>query len=326
MGKILFIRGGAVGDFILTLPAIALAREHLPDAEIEVLGYQPVIDLARAAGLVHRGRTIEYGPLSSFFIPNTLLPPELMDYFKSFSVVVSYLYDPDGFFRGNLERSGVSTLIEGPHKVDESLADQPAAAQLARPLERLALFLEKPYPELSFDAASETAAERFLASTPPDSASRPIQIALHPGSGSPRKNWSLEGWAETAAALDRLFPGQVNYLVSSGEAEDRTVGAFLDLLRGRNLSFHHAAHLPLPALGALLRRCRLFLGHDSGISHLAAACGLPCLLVFGPTDPAVWAPQNPGVRVIRNASGDFAEILADDVAERAATLLRPGVC
>ena len=59
-------------------------------------------------------------------------------------------------------------------------------------------------------------------------------------------------------------------------------------------------NLPLPELACVLQNCALFIGHDSGISHLAAAVGAPCLLLFGPTDPAIWAPQNPQVRVLRS--------------------------
>jgi len=52
-------------------------------------------------------------------------------------------------------------------------------------------------------------------------------------------------------------------------------------------------------LAVRLQKCALFLGHDSGISHLVAAVGTPCVLLFGPTDPAIWAPANPKVRVLR---------------------------
>ncbi|MCB1086526.1 MAG: hypothetical protein KDM63_05740, partial [Verrucomicrobiae bacterium] len=162
MGKILFIRGGAVGDFILTLPAIQLVRQHLPSAGIEVLGYTPITRLAQAARLVDATRSIEYGPLSSFFVPGSTLPKELVDYFAGFSVVFSYLYDPDDYFAENLCRSGVKTLFAGPHRIDESLADQSAARQLAKPLEQLALYLEDPFVHLSFDDASIAEADRFL--------------------------------------------------------------------------------------------------------------------------------------------------------------------
>ncbi len=318
MGKILFIRGGAVGDFILTLPAMQLAREGLPDARIEVLGYPPVTRLARAAGLADGTRSIEYGPLSSFFVPRSLLSPELMDYFGSFSVVLSYLYDPDGFFRENLERCGVKTLFRGPHRVDESAEPKiPAAAQLAKPLESLALFLEKPHVTLAFDDATHhEATEFYRTETEPDAR----WIALHPGSGSPQKNWSFEGWIAVARALFVADPS-TRFVITSGEAEDAVIGEFLALMSAAGLPHRHAAHQPLPILGAILQRCRLYLGHDSGISHLAAASGVPGLLLFGPTDPEIWAPRNPGIRSLRAPGGDLSKVEIDAIVAGASDLL-----
>jgi len=60
--------------------------------------------------------------------------------------------------------------------------------------------------------------------------------------------------------------------------------------------------LPLPLLAAILSRCRLYVGNDSGVTHLAAAVGVPTVAIFGPTDPDVWAPRGPGVRVVRAAT------------------------
>jgi len=59
----------------------------------------------------------------------------------------------------------------------------------------------------------------------------------------------------------------------------------------------------------------IFLGHDSGISHLAAAAGANCILLFGPTDPAVWAPQNDNARVIRAPDGDLRRLDVDLVRD-----------
>lgn len=314
MGKILFIRGGAVGDFILTLPAIQLAREQLPEARVEILGYPPVTRLAQAAGLADGTRSIEYGPLSSFFVPGSLLSPELMDYFGSFSVVISYLYDPDGYFRENLERCGVKTFFPGPHRIDESRDPKtPAATQLAKPLENLALFLETPHVALDFDETTRDAAAAFF---PDDSSPDTLWIALHPGSGSPRKNWSFEGWIAVARRLHAADPA-TRFVITSGEAEDTVIGDFLGLMSAAGLPHRHAAHLPLPVLGAVLQRCRLYLGHDSGISHLAAACGVSGLLLFGPTDPEIWAPKNPGIRPLVAPDGDLSKIEADQVVAAA---------
>jgi heptosyltransferase III len=78
-----------------------------------------------------------------------------------------------------------------------------------------------------------------------------------------------------------------------------------------------ARGLPLRALGALLARARLFVGNDSGVSHLAAAYGTPALSLFGPTDPALWAPRGPRARFLQAPDGRM-EGLALDVVEKAA--------
>jgi heptosyltransferase-2 len=316
MGKILFIRGGAVGDFILTLPAIQLARRELPDAGIDILGYEPATSLAKAASLADRTRSIEFGPLSSFFVPGALLLPELMDYFKSFSVVVSYLYDPDGYFEANLVRSGVEMLIHGPHKVDESSPETPAAVQLAKPLEKLALFLEEPFVDLTVDAASNRNARALLESGAPNAGTGQTLIALHAGSGSPRKNWTHKGWVEVASRLHRELEGKVRFLITSGEAEDTEIDSFLKLMAAEKLSVVHARHQPLPVLAALFRSCACYLGHDSGISHLAAACGIPCLLLFGPTNATIWAPKNPLVEILRAPDNDLFQFKPDAICAK----------
>jgi heptosyltransferase-3 len=65
--------------------------------------------------------------------------------------------------------------------------------------------------------------------------------------------------------------------------------------------------LPLPQLAAVLEQST-FIGHDSGISHLAAATGARCFILFGPTDPKVWAPQNKDLRVLVAPNGDLNQL------------------
>src|SRR4051794_33100813 len=124
-GRILVIRGGAIGDFILTLPAIALLREAFPSAQIEILGYKHIIALAEMSGYADATRSIEYGPLATFFTRDGELAPELVEYFSGFQQVVSYLFDPDEIFANNLKRAGVRNLLVGPGR----LSDQEHAAR-----------------------------------------------------------------------------------------------------------------------------------------------------------------------------------------------------
>ncbi|MDF1813576.1 MAG: glycosyltransferase family 9 protein [Verrucomicrobiales bacterium] len=296
MGKLLFIRGGAVGDFILTLPAIELVRTALPDPEIEILGYPSISELAVAAGLADRTRSIEMAKLAPFFAPGAELDAEMCEYFAGFDVVVSYLYDPDGYFQGNLERAGVDTLISGPFRMAEDGPETPAPEQLAAPLSRLALFLEKPWIEVSY---GEPVADE----------EGPV-IAIHPGSGSPSKNWSLEGWAALADKIAGEIP-DVSFRIISGEAEGETIGDFLEKLEASGLRYIHEGEMSLVEVGRCLHGCDLFLGHDSGISHLAASTGVPGLIFFGPSNPGVWAPQHPRFDFIQAPGGQLGNLSSD---------------
>src|SRR2546427_8081664 len=137
MDRILVIRGGAIGDFILTLPSLKALRDARPDAHIEILGYKHIAALAENRFYAQAVRSIEYGPLSSFFAKNSELPAELANYFASFDSIISYLYDPDRIFENNLRRCGVENLRCGPAKILQTLDH--AARQLARPIEELGI-------------------------------------------------------------------------------------------------------------------------------------------------------------------------------------------
>jgi heptosyltransferase-3 len=102
---------------------------------------------------------------------------------------------------------------------------------------------------------------------------------IHPFSGSARKNWPLERFRELARELERSMP--VRWC--AGPDDPPLEGA----VRFDNLY----------ELACWLARASLYVGNDSGVTHLAAAVGTPVLALFGPTDPAVWAPRGPNVRV-----------------------------
>src|SRR5213596_3646109 len=82
-----------------------------------------------------------------------------------------------------------------------------------------------------------------------------------------------------------------------------------------------AKNLPLPHLAAVLERS-IFIGHDSGISHVAAAAGANCVLLFGPTDPGVWAPRNKNVQILRAQSGKLSDLKIASVQAAVATPLK----
>jgi heptosyltransferase III len=122
---------------------------------------------------------------------------------------------------------------------------------------------------------------------------------IHPFSGSARKNWPLNRFRELAARL--ALP--VRW--SAGPEEPLPPELMSDAVRFENLY----------ELARWLASARVYIGNDSGITHLAAAAGTPVVAVFGPADLAVWAPRGERVRVV--SAGSLDEIAVDDVLEAA---------
>jgi hypothetical protein len=112
---------------------------------------------------------------------------------------------------------------------------------------------------------------------------------IHPFSGSARKNWPLERFREVAVRL----PIPVRWCAGPEEALE---GAE----RFENLY----------ELACWLASARVYIGNDSGITHLAAAVGVPVVAIFGPTDPAVWGPRGERVSVV---SGELERIGVDEI-------------
>lgn len=288
-GRILVIRGGAIGDFILTLPAIAALRRQFSQAHLEVLGYPHIAQLALVGGLVNRVQSIEAGALAGFFARGGELAENLADYFSEFDLILSYLYDPDAIFQTNVGRCTGAQFIVGPHRVDEA-ARLHAAKVFLQPLERLAIFDADPIP-------------RLLLGPRPSSINYQLPainlLALHPGSGSERKNWPEAKWAELLQHL--VSSTEFDLLLVGGEAEgERLQRLAAALLPARS---QVAQSVPLAELAGRLAACRAFVGHDSGISHLAAAVGLPGLVLWGDTAEEIWRPPSEKMMVLRHPAG-----------------------
>jgi len=127
-------------------------------------------------------------------------------------------------------------------------------------------------------------------------------VVIQPGSGGPKKCWHLDNFLAVAGELrDR----EVEVLFLLGPAE-------VDRLRpSEKVQIHAtakcAAHLALTQVVGLLSCADAFLGNDSGVTHLAAGMGVRTVVLFGPTDPAVYRPLGRAVTAFRDPAGDFAQ-------------------
>jgi heptosyltransferase-2 len=172
---------------------------------------------------------------------------------------------------------------------------------LARPIENLGIRVTDYAPKLFPSESDRAFAYEFLKELPNN------VIALHPGSGSTRKNWRIERWIELG---DRLLGDNRSLLIVSGEADQAQFDVLQKAWNRGDVRF--ATNLPLPNLAAVLADT-VFIGHDSGISHLSAAAGAKCLLLFGPTDPEIWAPAGENVKLIRAPDGDLNRLSLEPV-------------
>jgi heptosyltransferase-3 len=300
--KTLVIRGGALGDFILTLPVLSALRRHFPERPLEILGYPHIASLAVAGGLAERVSPLESPGLAGFFAPDGSWPASAADYFAGFDLILSYLSDPDGIFQRNVTRAASRQFMAAPHRPDEALH---ATEFLLRPLESLGIANADPCPRLVLPEAG--------------SISEGAWLAVHPGSGSERKNWPEAKWAEL---LQRLA-GQTrwNFLLISGEAEGERGRRLSGLLPTRRRRL--AQNVPLLELAQKMKSCAGYIGHDSGVTHLAAALDVPGLVLWGPTSAAVWRPRSDKMRLLRDAGGLSA--LTVETVEREAAAAFPQV-
>jgi heptosyltransferase-3 len=119
-----------------------------------------------------------------------------------------------------------------------------------------------------------------------DEAALPLKnyAVLHPYPKFNYKQWTREGWERLIAWLR----GRGLRVVLSGSAdpEEKAYNAALASADVVDLT----GQLPLGALPALYRRARLFVGPDTSTTHIAAACGVPTLALYGPTNPVKWGP------------------------------------
>lgn len=283
MRKILVLRGGALGDFIVTLPAIALLRQRWPEARIELAGNAAAAELARARGLLDAVHSQHEARWSGLY-GEAPLRAEFGDWLGGFDLVVNYWPDPEGTVRAKLPVRADQLFVHA----EAHSSRAPAAAHYCEPLRQFELETRNFFFALKPLAPARRATGR--------------SISIHPGSGSAGKNWPIERWVELCGWLERELRAQL--LIVSGEADAVAADALAAFGRP-------ARNLPLEDLVTHFSQCRLFLGHDSGISHLAAACGAPSILLFGPTDPARWAPPAPQVRVLRRGAEVSAIGLAD---------------
>ena len=262
----LAIRPGAIGDLIVSLPALECLRADY----LEIWAAEQNLPLIRFADAV---RSIGSTGLDMLEFDAA---PGVVERLRSFDSIVSWYGAGRPEFRDAVARLGLPfqffpALPSGCHAVDFYLKQVGGGGGAAPHIDCPSILKEPP---------RKAAAARI---------GRPT-VVIHPFASNARKRWPMEKFREVARRLNM----PVRWCAGPEETLDGAV-------RIDNLY----------ELGCWLARARVYIGNDSGISHLAAAVGTPTIVLFGPTDPAVWAPRGPNVRVLdRMESVEPAAVLA----------------
>lgn len=316
--RILVFRIGQLGDTIVALPAMWVIRRHFPTAHLTLLSdrhpgkpYVLAADLLKGAGIFDHfdsylvddsagGRMLRAVRMAQLLIKLRRQHYDALVYLAPSTRTSQQVERDRKFFglAGLKQFYGMNGFRALPRKVPgQPLGATPSEADLL--LERLAAD-GLPVPpagqgslELRLGAAEETEVKSWLNQLP-DDGGRPW-IGIGPGSKMPAKRWPETQFREVVARLIGEFD---LWPVVFGGPEDNAIGErlFASWQRGHNA----AGALSLRGAAVALKRCRFYLGNDTGTMHLAAAAGVPCVAVFSAREwPGMWFPYGVDQKIFR---------------------------
>lgn len=284
--NVLVIHPGSLGDVLLALPALRALRAGFPVHRHALIAAGAVGKLLRACGEIDELIPIEDGILASL-LAGTGVPSRIRNLIGDCNLAVGWMEDAEGTLAPALQAMGARRIIlrspghlgfDGLHQSDRFLR---AVRDIAWPAE---------CPTTLTMNDTDVARGRELLSKAGVPQKR--VIGLHPGSGSRHKCCAPSVFSELCSLLagGGFFP-----LLLGGPADDDLVSEVISHCR---LPVPIIANLDLITMAAVLMHLDLYIGHDSGLTHLAAALHRPAIALFGPTPPQRWAPRGSHVRIL----------------------------
>jgi lipopolysaccharide heptosyltransferase III len=335
--SVLIYRLGSIGDFVIALPCLHLVRRRFPEARVVLLTNLPVEARAAPAASVFEGSGLVDAILTYQLGTRDLrrlqrlrdeirgLGPDLFVYLASrnalWRVARDYLY---------FKSCGIDHMVGFPFVATDRLSRAPVmkGGHWGHEGQRLARCLAplgdaEPWEEASWDLrlteAETVRAERLIGEVLPPSAGRRSILGLSIGTKQAINDWGGDNWR---AVLRRLADAdRPLLLIGSGEERARSQ-TLAEGWPGPVLNFCCSASQRVSA--ALVARTALFLCHDSGPMHLAAAVGTRCVAVFSRRNPpGQWFPFGTGHRIFypQRPNETIQAVPPEAVAEAALEIL-----
>lgn len=277
--RICVVFPGALGDFLCFLPTLRLLSAHAP---VDLFARSEFADLVPPAVKVCSSERHE---IAELFVPGAAPTKRLCDFFRGYDSVYSWLGSQDREFVQSLQivsqgrarvfafRPTTGGIV---HQADYYLSCIRGKGQGS------AIPVIAPKPEMMAWSESYWAQHSLHG--------KPV-LTLAPGSGSKEKNWPVNSYGAVAEWWASQTQGAVVVIAGPVEAERGGLEPLLDHTVA-------AIDLNLGQVAALLKRSALYLGNDSGITHLAAAVGVRTVALFGPSDARRWGPRGERVTVL----------------------------
>lgn len=307
--RVLVFRPGYLGDTVVALPAFRLIAGKFPGAELRVLTQftdnpkaAPLAQVLERTGLTQG--YIRYPPrvrgiASLRGVRNDIrkYDPDVLVYLAPPLSGLAKMLRDVAFFRW----CGISTIIgvpyarelRNPRQLESGLYEY-EGLRLLRCLKSLGdpgIDSEDAF-DLNLSQSDECAARSALDSIPPDA--RILAVSI--GAKVDVKDWGEQKWSELIRLLNHRLPN-LAVVTLGAEVEGERSQRMLELWDGPKVNL--CGRLSVCESAAVMKRARLFLGHDSGPMHLAAAVGTPCVAIFSSRQlPGIWYPWGKNHRVL----------------------------
>lgn len=278
MTHILVLHQGAIGDFLLTLSVIQAVRSVTAAGRVTAIASASSARVAAGQSAVDAAPDPDDVGLYKLFRDDLELQERLTSLLADADLVLSFLGGPGKQVHERLSKAFGGRLI--------SVDPRPSAVTRTQ-RRHITSQWTAAIREAGLDIGDPTPPEIHL----PRAAGQPIpRIIVHPGSGGLAKCWPTERFVSLVDSLSGVdvtwMLGPADYQASR-HLEDRPESTLIEE--------------DLTKAAEQMARADLYIGNDSGITHLAAAIGLPTVAIFGTTDPAIWRPLGDHVAVVAPA-------------------------
>lgn len=299
MRNILVIKLRYIGDVLLTAPVFRSLKAAFPAAKLTAAVNRGTEEMLKRNPDVDEVLVVEKGPLAAqrrflsdlrrrrFDRVIDLTDGDrsaLLSWFSGAAVRIGF--NDEHRWRGLLYSSVVKSHPHEVHRIDRNLAA----------LRALGIQPKASAPVLSLSPEDEQAAERLLRKfgIEAQTAGSPRLVMLHPGARYWFKAWPAERFAELADRLTAAFDCRI---LIGGDCHDREVAEAIRKAAHATPTIL-AGEATLLEYAAILKRCALFVGNDSGAMHIATAVGTPVVALFGPSNPLEWGPRGGPMEVL----------------------------